>query len=152
MGEMRIELHSTDGGSSRPPEWATGPHDELSWYFANEHGEQWVARLFGTELRIAGMDLGWKGFTFRLADVEKNLAFLRAQLSLRSSELLDQLFTDPEVREQVAAVRELGRKTGATPPVISGYILNDGEAYWLVGVMEAALPTLKWRANKTTGQ
>ena len=61
---MQIKLHSNE--EIHPPAWAQGEQQTTCWYFENEHGEQWVAKVEDDLLLISGLDLGWEEISLTL--------------------------------------------------------------------------------------
>lgn len=60
-----------------PPAWARGAQPTSRfWYFANAHGEPWVARREGDRLLVSGAELGWRQLYITPAEAPARLAEL----------------------------------------------------------------------------
>lgn len=109
--ETRITLYKPAGeDANSPPAWAEGEQPSSDfWYFVNELGEQWIARRFGNELVISGLDIDWE---------EIRISADEASAVLRP-------FT------------ELG-KVGTGSFVIKDVVVHAAEAFWMLSVLQVA--------------
>ncbi len=112
--EARVSLVplAVDGEDRpQPPAWARGgqPSDRF-WYFANAHGEPWVARRMGSTLLVSGAEVRWREIA---VEADRAAALL--------GEILQAL--------------PVGRLT-----LDDGLSLSGEEALWLASVVSAAFP------------
>lgn len=110
---ITIALHRPASEQGRlPPAWADGPQPEGEfWYFTNEHGEQWIARRFVDEVRIAGSDVNWE------------------ELSIAADEA-----------QHVATAMSASGRLAPGVCLIKGRIFAIAEALWVTTVLMAAFP------------
>mgnify|MGYP005866405895 CR=1 FL=1 len=124
----RIELFERPNlaeGKS-PPSWAVGDQPPLLfWYFVNQYWEQWVAKAFGDELAIAGIDIGWGETRLTLEKARDVLDNLQKALTNPSDSFI---------------VR------------VNNLVLEKAEATWLVAVLIAALPLMELERKARQGQ
>ena len=117
------------------------------WYFENEHAEQWVAKREKDILRITGLDIGWKEITLTLEQTIAEANRLKQFLVFKT------LSTKPQFKTVTEQLIDSFRMSAATTDreikyPLADWIFNDAELYWLVSVLEAAIPNMEWYRNK----
>jgi hypothetical protein len=137
--EVRLTLEGDN-----VPGWAVGDQSSRYWYFENDHGEQWVAKLDGELLRISGLDVGWK-------QVELSFEQVMAERE-RLGKMLAVAFGLPNCTEDIAtAYAKLGgqliREQGSQYP-LSRWIYRTEEILWLCSVLETAFQIMRLRQGK----
>ncbi|WGV58361.1 hypothetical protein QIH01_23210 [Brevibacillus brevis] len=140
---ISINLQSING--KNPPNWAIGKQNIRFWYYENEHGEQWVAKLDKETLKVAGLDIGWKEIELTLEQAEAERKRITERLLLLSISKI------PNVGETFArSYMETAttRQTTVQKLPLSEWILNNGEMLWIASVLTAAIPYMKWEKEK----
>ncbi|TKI54547.1 hypothetical protein E8L90_03305 [Brevibacillus antibioticus] len=140
---VSIKLQSIEG--KNPPIWAIGKQNIRFWYYENEHGEQWVAKLDKETLKVSGLDIGWKEIELTLEQVEAERERITERLLLLSISKI------PNVGETFArSYMETAttRQTSVQKLPLSEWILNNGEMLWIASVLTAAIPYMKWEKEK----
>lgn len=141
-----LPLQSLSNGKIKPPSWAQGTQDMYFWYYENEHGEQWVAKILGNELVVAGLDIGWEELRFDLVEIEGYLKLCRRYLNSRNLLLQSRI---PDLVEDTR-FRSQHRDSLLDVPTIKGIILNDPELFWLISIMTAAQLPLRHVSTPST--
>lgn len=136
--DIMIGLHGEN-----QPSWAVGQHANNVWYFENDLGEQWVAKRDGDILRITGLDIDWEEITLTVEQAIPELNRLKEYLCIKTLVRMPHL---QSAAEQIIQSYKMSAATSdqniKTP--LTEWIFNDTEAYWLVSVLEAAVPKMKW--------
>lgn len=140
---FKVALQSIQG--KNPPAWAIGEIKSHSWYYENEHGEQWVAVRDQDTLLIAGLDLEWEEIVLTLDQAEAEYA------RISELRLIQTLQNHPDIGSaylQVAA----SRQASSLSMPLSQWFLGEGESLWISAVLSAAIPVMKWQRNKKNNQ
>jgi hypothetical protein len=140
--EYRVNLQSVEG--KNPPSWAIGEQKHHSWYYENEHGEQWVAKREKDLLRIAGLDIGWTEIVLTLEQAEAENARISELQFLRS------LAGNPDLKSLGSAYLEsaASRQAPLKNLPLAKWILNEGEMLWISAVLSAVIPIMQWEHKK----
>ncbi|MFM1654030.1 hypothetical protein ACI7RC_18300 [Brevibacillus sp. B_LB10_24] len=140
---VSIKLQSIEG--ENPPFWAIGEQNRRFWYYENEHGDQWVAKLDNDILLISGLDIGWKEIELTLDQAEAEIERITERLLLLSISKIPNLGEkfSRSYMENVAA-----RPTSVQKLPLSEWILNNGEMLWIASVLTAVIPEMKWKKDK----
>lgn len=137
---MWIELQGKN-----PPAWAVGQMKSNCWYYENESGEQWVAVRKGDTLWISGLDIGWEEISLSVEQAEAETDRIRDLISAQT------FLRIPGLREtlgktylEAAEVRGLDSRKHP----LGAIILNSGELLWVLSVLQAAVPEMKYALSK----
>jgi len=142
-GLITINLQSIN--EKNPPKWAIGKQDIRFWYYENEHGEQWVAKLDKNILRISGLDIGWREIELSLEQAEAERDRITERLLLLSISKIPNL---GETFARSYMESAAARQTSVQKLPLSEWILNNGEMLWIASVLTAAIPAMKWEKEK----
>lgn len=137
---VSIKLQSIEG--KNPPIWAVREQNHRFWYYENEHGEQWVAKLDNDILKLSGLDIGWKEIEFTLEQAEAEKERITERLLLLSISVIPN-FGETFVRSYMETASTRQYSVQKLP--LSDWILNNGEMLWIASVLTAAIPEMKWK-------
>ncbi|MFJ5714622.1 hypothetical protein [Neobacillus sp. NPDC093127] len=115
---VKFEQELATSQGSTPPKWTS----EATYYFENEHGEQWIAKCDGEKLMIAGLDIGWKEIILNHSQVLDYLEFQK-EANLATSD-----------KKLIALIEKW--KESENP--LSNWIFNTGEKYGLLAVLHSS--------------
>lgn len=146
---VSVQLQHAPPDGTSPPAWVLAAKAAPRfWYYENEHGEQWVAKLVNEVLLISGLDIGWQEIRLSLEEAEAELQRISDYLVLGKAKLPATLPDVPdEVYRQVAASFQ-GKEFPFNAFTIGGWTLEKGETHWLASVILSALPVMRFRREK----